>query len=294
MKVRSVLLIGMLLACATLALAEEKPPPLPPIELPPKPAAPAGVPHAREANRLIHAGDYQGALPLYRKAWDGGVRSERHLYNAACAAAVTGNKDEAFVWLERSAEAGHRDLDHMATDSDLDSLREDPRFAEHVERVKANIERHAREHNAELQALYEADQAQRREGRWETLQADDTARRTRVAEILKAGGATTGVDYYNAAMVYQHGGSLDAYAKAREYAARAVELGNERGRWLTAAAWDRWLRNAGYPQRFGTQYRCDKDGECVLQEWDPEVTDEERARWNVPTIEEALKRAEEM
>ena len=117
---------------------------------------------------------------------------------------------------------------------------------------------------------------------------DDAERRARVAEIIAAGGAKTGDDYYAAAMVYQHGDELDDFASARKYAARAVELGNVGGRWLAAAAWDRWLVNAGYPQRFGTQYMCKPD--CELQEWDESTTDEERALWNVPPIEVAKHR----
>ena len=106
-------------------------------------------------------------------------------------------------------------------------------------------------------------------------------------EIIAAGGAKTGDDYHAAALVCQHGDKLDDFAKAREYAAKAVELGNERGRWLAAAAWDRWLVNAGYPQRFGTQYLCNPD--CELQESDESTTDEERARWNVPPLEVAKR-----
>jgi hypothetical protein len=280
------------------AADESKPAPLPVIELPPRPPQPEGTPQAIEATRKIREGDYESALPLYREAWDKGVKSENSTYNAACAAAVTGHTDEAFVWLDRTAEAGYRDLAHLEVDSDLDSLRDDPRYAAFVKKAEANAERYDGENNAELRELVEADQAARQNTRqmneaseeerramWEKISADDAARRARVAEIVAAGGAKTGNDYYAAALVYQHGNHIDDYAKAREYAAKAVELGNERGRWLAAAAWDRWLVSAGYPQRFGTQYACNPD--CKLQEWDESTTDEERARWDVPPIEEA-------
>ena len=275
-----------------------QPPPLPAIELPPPPPDPEGVSQAREASRRIRSGDYQGALPLYREAWDKGVKSENSTYNAACAAAVTGHPDEAFVWLGRAAAAGWRDADLLETDTDLDSLRDDPRFTAIVQKVEANAGRFDKENNAELRALVEADQAARRrdmseisdaerQALWKRIVADDAARRARIAEIVAAGGAKTGEDYFAAALVYKHGDQLDDFAKAREYAAKAVELGNERGRWLAAAAWDRWLVNAGYPQRFGTQYACNPD--CKLEEWDESTTDEERARWNVPPIEEAKR-----
>jgi hypothetical protein len=240
---------------------EPKTPPLPAIELPPQPPDPEGVPQAREASKRIRSGGYPGALPLYREAWDKGVKSENSTYNAACAAAVTGHTDEALVWLDRTAEAGYRDTAHLEVDNDLDSLRDDPRFTAFVKKAEANAELHDSENNAELRELVEADQTARhldmsalseeeRRAAWEKISADDAARRALVAEIMAAGGAHTGGDYY-------------------------------------AAAWDRWLVKAGYPQRFGTQCACNPD--CKLQQWDESTTDEMRARWNVPPLETAKK-----
>jgi len=299
-------LLGVLVVLSSPVLAEDdtakksKPPPLPAIQLPPPPAESAGAPLAREANERVMKSDYEGALPLYREAWEKGERSQNGAYNSACAAAVTGHLDEAFIWLARSAEAGWRDTAHLEVDADLDPLREDPRFIEFVQKVEANARSHDKNNNSELRLLVEADQAVRQnlpdlketpveelKEFWERLSADDARRRARVVEIISAGGARTGDDYFAAALVYQHGDDLDDFAKARDYAAKAVELGNERGRWLAAAAWDRWLVNAGYPQRFGTQYMCSPD--CELREWDESTTNEERARWNVPPLEEAKK-----
>lgn len=300
--------ITLLLSIAGVARSDESPkkestvPPLPAIELPPKPEDPAGLPLAREAREKLLAGEAAAALALYRQAYEKGLRRVDSAYNAACAASLSGEVDEAFVWLERSADQGWHDPAHLETDTDLDPLRDDPRFAAFRERFRANAEAYDKEHNAELRAMYEADQAARqdisrdapeeeREAFWAKLMAEDEARRERAAEIAAGGGIKTGEDYFAAAMIYQHGESLDDFAKAREYAAKAVELGNERGRWLAAAAWDRWLVNAGYHQRFGTQYMCDP--KCRLEPWDETITDEERARWNVPPIEEALRMADD-
>ena len=154
----------------------------------------------------------------------------------------------------------------------------------------------------ELSALFEADQAERKAlsatatpADWAALTASDERRRARVAVIVAAGGATTGADWYAAAMIYQHGQTLGDYAHAREYAVEAVRRGDEDGRWLAAAAWDRWLVHAGYPQRFGTQSACDWSTgvrRCRLHDYDPSITDEERARWNVPSLATALHRSE--
>jgi len=290
--------LGALLILANPVLAggnpatDPRPSPLPAIELPP-PAA--GAPQARQADELAGKGDYEGALLLYRYAWTMGLNSPDSTYNGACAAAMTGRMDEAFTWLGRAVAAGWGDAAHLQVDTDLDALRDDPRFAAFVKKVEANGRRYDEENNAELRQLMAKDQAARQDvpslkevsreefaAFWKRVSADDAARRARVAEILAAGGARTGEDYFAAALVYQHGQELDDFARAREYAAKAVQLGNERGRWLAAAAWDRWLVNAGYPQRFGTQYMCDPD--CRLQAWDETMTDGERARWNVPPL----------
>ena len=50
-------------------------------------------------------------------------------YNAGCYSALQGRSDEAFTSLERAVALGYDDVDHITKDSDLESLRADPRFA---------------------------------------------------------------------------------------------------------------------------------------------------------------------
>src|SRR5215469_19517 len=148
--------------------------------------------------------------------------------------------------------------------------------------------------NEELRHLYEADQDDRREG-WLSPEVGDRdrARRHRVAELLDAGAAESGEDFFHAAMVFQHGDRLDDSQRARDLALRAAELGHRPGRWLAAAALDRWLMRQDRPQKYGTQYRSSGDG-YELYEVDPATTDEERAAWDVPPLAEARRRAEDM
>ena len=63
-------------------------------------------------------------------------------------------------------------------------------------------------------------------------------------------------------------------------------LGHPAGRWLAAAAYDRWLTQQGRPQKYGTQYR-QAGGRWELYEVDAATNDEERAHWNVPPLAEA-------
>lgn len=49
-------------------------------------------------------------------------------YNLGCSYALTGRRDDALRALSRAVELGYGDSDWMLKDSDLESLRDDPRF----------------------------------------------------------------------------------------------------------------------------------------------------------------------
>ena len=146
----------------------------------------------------------------------------------------------------------------------------------------------------ELRVLYEEDQADRRANQLtpDVLERD-RAHRRRAVELLDAGVVQTGEDFFHAAMIFQHGDTLEDFLRAHELAQRAAELGHRRGGWLAAAAHDRWLMYQGRPQKYGTQYRGVGDV-WELYQVDPETTDAERAEWDVPPLAEAQRRAEEM
>lgn len=122
------------------------------------------------------------------------------------------------------------------------------------------------------------------------LPQEDAARRQRVTELITAGALADAEDYYHAAMVFQHGMELGDYWRAHELALKAAEMGHRPARWLASAAYDRWLMQQGRAQKYGTQYRTEA-GTWTLWEVDPSTTDEERARWDVPRLDEAKRRA---
>ena len=151
--------------------------------------------------------------------------------------------------------------------------------------------------NKELAEIFETDQADRRGGAFandpQGVMERDRLRRARVEALVEEGRVVSGADYFYAAMVFQHGSSLDSFRKAHEFASRARDLGDGRAAWLAAASLDRWLTTLGRPQRFGTQFQA-IGGRWRLLPVDPETTDEERAAWNVPPLAENLKRADQM
>jgi hypothetical protein len=152
--------------------------------------------------------------------------------------------------------------------------------------------------NEELQALYEQDQADRqafeqlnRKQRQQVFKRD-RKRRQRVEKILRSEMMQAPEDFFHAAMIFQHGEKLEHFWKAHELAKKGAELSHPNCRWLSAAAYDRWLMKQGKPQKYGTQYTARENKPYRLWDVDPTTTDEERAAWNVPPLAEALRQAD--
>ena len=154
------------------------------------------------------------------------------------------------------------------------------------------------QNNAELARMFAEDQAARRGPSidWEELGKQDEERRRAVMSLLEAGEIQTDQDFYNAAMIFQHGESADDIRLAHAFSTIASALGGSASaKWLVAASWDRLMVRFAQPQWYGTQYVRDDEGRWVLYEVDPNaVTDEQRAEWTVPSLEESRNRAELM
>jgi tetratricopeptide (TPR) repeat protein len=89
-----------------------------------------GPEEVAEAFAAYNAGDYETALAkqlvVVEKQPDNVVAH----FNAGCFAARAGHGDEAIEHLRRAVEINERISELIATDEDLDSIREDQRFAE--------------------------------------------------------------------------------------------------------------------------------------------------------------------
>jgi len=89
-----------------------------------------GPEEAGEAFAAYGAGDYETALTKQLVVVEKLPDSPVAHYNAGCFAARTGRTDDAFEHLSRAVGINERVKELMATDEDLDSIRDDPRFAE--------------------------------------------------------------------------------------------------------------------------------------------------------------------
>ncbi len=110
--------------------------------------------------------------------------------------------------------------------------------------------------NVELQKMYGEDQNSRftKNINWSNLSKQDSIRELRVYELMKFGKIVTGKDYYNAAMICQHGRDTIASTNAVKFIRKAIEPDSSVNRWLLAAAIDRDLMRKDKPQIYGTQY----------------------------------------
>lgn len=95
-----------------------------------------------QAATAYESKEYAKAAELYLAALDKGVKGATTPYNAACCFALLGKKDDAFKHLDLAVERGWRDLDHLESDEDLRSLREDARWKQAASACRAARDRY--------------------------------------------------------------------------------------------------------------------------------------------------------
>lgn len=120
---------------------------------------------------------------------------------------------------------------------------------------------------SEVHRLYVEDQRDRGVGSesgeslpWEETESRARARRQRVHELLALNTLKTAEDFHDAAFIYQHGQTPADYLLAHVMATGAVQKGDARSLWISAATLDRYLNSINQPQVFGTQYNSKNDG----------------------------------
>ena len=155
--------------------------------------------------------------------------------------------------------------------------------------------------NAELQHLYDEDQADRQPAYAgkpvdiPALSRRDDERERRVKELYAADQLRTGPDYYHAAMILQHALTPDDFLLCHDLCVVAIAKGEPRAKWLAATSMDRFLVSVGRPQRFGTQYGAARPGFPIrLSPVDSTVTDRLRMELGVPPLAELKQREAKM
>lgn len=88
----------------------------------------------------LNAGQNQESINAFKKALDLQYRPSTVMYNIACGYARANQNDAAMDWLQRARAAGFQLSNYIDNDSDLNSLRSDPRFRQLRREVRAEKE----------------------------------------------------------------------------------------------------------------------------------------------------------
>jgi len=151
--------------------------------------------------------------------------------------------------------------------------------------------------NAEMTAIFDADQADRRATKidWSVVGPADEKRRARTEELLNSGALQSGDDFYHAAFLLQHGAAPDDYLKAHLLAMVAIARGKPRATWIASATLDRYLQSIGKPQLLGTQFSLSPNTAASQEPYNRAlVPDAMRKALRVPSIAEQEKQRLEM
>jgi tetratricopeptide (TPR) repeat protein len=110
---------------------------------------PNQTPYALEeqATKAYDNKQYAESVRLFDAAFAAGLNRSDDAYAAACSSALAGDAAKALAYLDRAAGLGFRDAEHMKADTDLASVRPDPRFRTIVERVQENEQAYQRAHS---------------------------------------------------------------------------------------------------------------------------------------------------
>jgi len=152
--------------------------------------------------------------------------------------------------------------------------------------------------NTELQKMYNEDQGSRSAKNidWSLLTKQDKEREKRVYELIKSNQVLTARDYYNSAMIFQHGDDTVASFMAVKQMRKAIELDATIDKWLLAAAIDRDLMRRQKPQIYGTQY-VKNTGEAKWRRYKidtTQITDDERKYYKVETLSAQVEKERNM
>ena len=154
--------------------------------------------------------------------------------------------------------------------------------------------------NARLTALFDADQHDRTPPAgqaidWSKVGPADIVRQTETRAMLDAGTVRSGTDYWHAAFIFQHEDKPNDFLLAHTLAMTAMARGRPDAGWIAAATLDRYLRNIGKPQVYGTQFVWQGNSPTTQEPYDRAlIGDAQRRAVGVPVLAEQEARRREL
>lgn len=258
-----------------------------------------------QINEASDANDYPRLANLLKRLIAFGYRDTNTYYGVAVALAMAGDKPNGVKYLDTSIQLGLNlnsdggiaaHLLGINPDATIDSL-----ISEVDKQSIQNNLKNGESSNYLLNILYLEDQGERelllKKGLNTSpllaikIYQNDLQRRKSIYSMLDSNLINNPKDLEQAALILQHGLDTNDYLKAHYLALKSVKQGNQSARFLVAASLDRYLIAKKMPQKYGTQsFYNEKTKEEELFPVDPNVSDKERAEWNVTPIKDALKK----
>lgn len=264
-----------------------------------------------QADSLYRAEAYQASAEAYGQAFalqDGEVGNH---YNAACSWALAGDTTLALQQLNRAAELGWSNLNHIKRDKDLRSLHYTQAWPGVLEQVAANKAEREKDYDkplqAQLEAIYVRDQtlrqlwqeAEDKFGRdteeikffWQIMAEQDSLNELEVLEILDSRGwvgrSLVGRRANSALwLVIQHA-PLETQEKYLPMLEESVRAGESKGSHLALLV-DRTRMRRGQPQLYGSQITTNPEtGQREFHEIEaPERVNQRRAEVGLGPIQD--------
>ncbi len=89
-----------------------------------------------ELYQALRKSDYKTALNVATELHRLDPEDVGTMYNTACIHCLRGNKKQAYSWLEKGIDGGYSDADHLLTDEDFKTVRDEQRFKDLVKRAR--------------------------------------------------------------------------------------------------------------------------------------------------------------
>jgi hypothetical protein len=254
------------------------------------------------ADSLYQAKAYAHSIKVYEQGFKKEKKNYAHLYNAACSAALAGDKKKALELLTASVQNGWTNITHLRQDPDLNSLHGETQWKELVAKLQAKVDQLEKNYDKPLQAelleVLETDQKYRSkidsvqksyghsspqmQELWQTIQTQDNINLVKVKAILDSKG-WVGPDKIGSQanqalfLVIQHADQA-TQEKYLPMMREAVQKGNAQASAL-ALLEDRVALGQGKKQLYGSQIGSDpQTGKpYVLPLEDPDQVDKRRA-----------------
>ena len=94
----------------------------------------------KKADSCYASKNYTLSRDYYAKAFKAKPESKFNYYNAACAASLANDKENAVKWLEITIRNGYDNIKHIHSDTDLDNIRKEKKFITITEALQKKMD----------------------------------------------------------------------------------------------------------------------------------------------------------